>query len=1052
VQRFLDAITPGRLRPLDSPARWWFAVLAIPAAALLSALVRLVTGAAPPFSPFYLAVIVSAALGGAGPGLLTLALTVLFIVTLGATFYGPQWQVFATEPVTLGIFVAAGLVIVAVTHQLQRARAEARDALERLEIVQADVGIRLWTVDLASGALEVSGRPLRLDGRSPAPADGRLARDAWVSAVHPDDRAAMLERLQRAIDSGESRYEHEVRVPQADGSTRWINSYINVRRDASGRATHLSGAAVDVTQMRAARQAQAETEAQLRIISDSLPVLIAYATPDRRYRFNNRAYETWFGTAPESLAGRTMEEVLGPAAYAGIKPHLDRAYAGETARFRSRLDYAGLGPRDVSGTYVPHIVDGKVQGIVILVEDVSEQIAGEQRLRDSEERLRLAMEGARMGTWFSDTRTGRVVWDDAHLRLLGYDPASPPPATDALWQERLHPDDRARVAASLDEARRGVAPFEIELRIRRADDGRERWLALYGRFIREAADGPAHQSIGVVFDITARKEAELELERRRVELQTMLDLIPVGVAVAHDPRAEHITLSPRLAAMLRVEQGGGAFGEPDGRGATVAPGDLADPHGDEARARAKRTVPYRCFRDGRDLTAEELPMRLAALTGHEVRNAEFDVVFENGDVLNLMSSAAPLFDAHGQVRGVIGAHVDVTNFKRVQAALEEADRRKDEFLATLAHELRNPLAPIRYSARLLRPEAPPATIAQVRETIERQSTQMARLLDDLLDVSRITRNVIELKREALDLRQAVEDSVEVARPLIDAVHHRLVLSLPGKPVWVEADRTRLSQIISNLLQNAAKYTDPGGRIEVWVEQLPEEALLRVRDTGVGIAPDMRERVFEIFSQVRRPGDGTRSGLGIGLAIVKRLVELHGGRIEVVSAGLGKGAEFLVHLPLATPQAGLPLNVVPLFGTGRRRLLVVDDNRDAADSLAAMLRLSGHAVQVAYDGASAMTLAETARPDVIVLDLGMPQTSGYDVARWVRRQPWGGGVRLIALTGWGQDEDRRRTREAGFDLHLTKPVDPDRLVAVLAEDGVPAAGLPTGTRDESARDR
>jgi CheY-like chemotaxis protein len=411
-----------------------------------------------------------------------------------------------------------------------------------------------------------------------------------------------------------------------------------------------------------------------------------------------------------------------------------------------------------------------------------------------------------------------------------------------------------------------------------------------------------------------------------------------------------------------------------------------------------------------------------------------------------MSSAAPLFDARGQVRGVIGAHVDVTSFKRVQAALEQADRRKDEFLATLAHELRNPLAPIRYSARLLRPEAAPGVIAQVRDTIERQSTQMARLLDDLLDVSRITRNVIELRREPIDLRQVVEDSVEVARPLIDAVQHRLVLSLPGKPVWVEADRTRLSQIVSNLLQNAAKYTDPGGRIEVSVEQRQQdEALLRVRDSGIGIAPEMRERVFEIFSQVRRPGDGTRSGLGIGLAIVRRLVELHGGRIEVDSAGLGQGAEFIVHLPLAPPQTGLPLNVVPLFGSGRRRLLVVDDNHDAADSLGAMLRLSGHAVQVAYDGASAMALAETARPDVIVLDLGMPQTSGYDVARWIRRQPWGSGVRLIALTGWGQNEDRRRTREAGFDLHLTKPVDPDQLVAVLAEQGeageqgAPAAG-------------
>ena len=675
---------------------------------------------------------------------------------------------------------------------------------------------------------------------------------------------------------------------------------------------------------------------------------------------------------------------------------------------------------------MPHVVDGEVQGVVILVEDVSEQIAGEQRLRDSEARLRLAMEGARMGTWFSDTATGRVVWDAPHLRLLGFDPEAPPPATDELWRERVHPDDRARVEQALEDARHTAEPFEIELRILRADDGEERWLALYGRFL-EPGDGPAHQSIGVVFDVTARKRAELELERRGEELQTMLDLIPVGVAVAHDPRAERITLSPRLAAMLRVDAPAARL---DGGMGALGDGT--------AGMAARRTMSYRCVRDGRELGVDELPMRQAAATGQEVRNAEFDVVFEDGQTLNLLSSAAPLFDARGQVRGVIGAHVDVTGFKQVQAALEAADRRKDEFLATLAHELRNPLAPIRYSLRLLRPEAPTSTITQVRDTIDRQSTQMARLLDDLLDVSRITRNVIELKRESIDLRQSVEDSVEVARPLIDAVHHRLVTSLPGKPVWVEADPTRLSQIIANLLQNAAKYTEPGGTIEVSVERGPDVAVLRIRDTGIGIAPEMRERVFEIFSQVARPAGSPRSGLGIGLAIVKRLVELHGGRIEVASEGLGRGAEFSVHLPLATPQAGLPLNVVPLFAANRQRLLVVDDNRDAADSLAAMLRLAGYPVQVAYDGGGAMALAETARPDVLLLDLGMPQTSGYDVARWVRRQPWGTAVRLIALTGWGQDEDRRRTREAGFDLHLTKPVDPDRLLAVLAEVGSPDA--------------
>ena len=847
LQRILDLVIPGRQRTLEGGSRWWAAVLALPAAALLSVVAGALAGVPAPFSPFYLALVVVTCWAGALPGLVTLGLTTLFFLTLSGDVFGSRWAVVPGQPVNVFVYLATSLVIVAACHQLRLARAEARAMLERLALVQADVGIGLWTLDLATRQLRTSGSSGRLHGREAPGLEGRaVGLDDWLAVVHPDDRAAMLAHLDQAIPSGEARSEHEFRVPLPDGSTRWINVFVKVHRDAAGRATHLSGAAVDVTRTRALRQAHAATEAQLRIISDSLPVLIAYATPDRCYRFNNRAYETWFGTSPESLAGRPMEDVLGPAAYAGVKVHLDRAFAGETARFRSRLDYAGLGPRDVSGTYVPHVVDGQVHGIVILVEDVSEQIAGEQRLRDSEARLRLAMEGARMGTWFSDSATGRVVWDAPHLRLLGYDPAAPPPASDALWRERLHPDDRVRVDQALNDARHAAEPFEVELRILRADDGGERWLALYGRFL-EAGDGPAHQSIGVVFDVTARKRAELELERRSEELQTMLDLIPVGVAVAHDPRAERITLSPRLAAMLRVDapaarlDGGlGALGDGVAAGATV-----------------RRTVPYRCVREGRELGADELPMRQAASTGREVRNAEFDVVFADGQTLNLLSSAAPLFDASGQVRGVIGAHVDVTGFKQVQAALEAADRRKDEFLATLAHELRNPLAPIRYSLRLLRADAPTSTITQVRDTIDRQSTQMARLLDDLLDVSRITRNVIELKRESIDLRQSVEDSVEVARPLIDAVHHRLVTSLPGKPVWVEADPTRLSQVVANLLQNAAKYTDPGGTIEVSVEQRRDAAVLRIRDSGIGIAPEMREGVFEIFSQVARPAGSAR---------------------------------------------------------------------------------------------------------------------------------------------------------------------------------------------------
>jgi two-component system CheB/CheR fusion protein len=425
--------------------------------------------------------------------------------------------------------------------------------------------------------------------------------------------------------------------------------------------------------------------------------------------------------------------------------------------------------------------------------------------------------------------------------------------------------------------------------------------------------------------------------------------------------------------------------------------------------------------------------------------AEFRSRRSDGEYRWLWCRALPLHDAEGRLYKWVGFASDVTErrqteeyLRRTETALREADTRKDEFLATLAHELRNPLAPIRYAVRLLKPDSPPHALAQGRETIERQATHMARLLDDLLDMSRITRGAIELRRRPVDLRQAVEDSIEVARPMIEGVQHRLEISLPSSPVWIDADATRLAQIVGNLLQNAAKYTDPGGRIDVSVESDADHAVLRVADTGIGLAPEMRERVFELFSQVHRSITNSRGGLGIGLSIVKRLVELHGGTIEVQSEGLGRGSAFVVRLPRCV-LGRLPTadRIVPLPRHEGRRVLVVDDNVDAVESLATLLRLAGHSVQIAHDGAAAIALAETARPDVAVLDLGMPRLSGFDVARWLRRQPWGADIRLIAVTGWGQEEDRRRSREAGFDSHLTKPVDPDELLAQLAALGTTA---------------
>jgi PAS domain S-box-containing protein len=370
------------------------------------------------------------------------------------------------------------------------------------------------------------------------------------------------------------------------------------------------------------------------------------------------------------------------------------------------------------------------------------------------------------------------------------------------------------------------------------------------------------------------------------------------------------------------------------------------------------------------------------------------------------------------------------------ATLKETDRRKDEFLAMLAHELRNPLAPIRNAVQIFRAKGSPVPELQwARDVIDRQLQQMTRLVDDLLDVSRITRGNIELRKERVQLATSVTSAVEASRPLIEKWGHELTVTLPPQPIFLEADHTRLSQVLLNLLNNAAKYTEQGGRIWLNAEQEGAHAVIRVRDTGVGIPQEMLPRIFEIFTQVDRSLERSQGGLGIGLTLVQSLVEMHGGTVEAHSDGPGKGSEFIVRLPVAAEHKergarGVTDDGEKTAAPARCRLLVVDDNQDAADSLAMLLRMLGNEVHTAHDGLEAVGAAAVFLPDVVLLDIGLPKLNGYEAGRRIREQQ-GQGVVLVALTGWGQEEDRRRSKEAGFDHHMTKPVDFDALQKLLA---------------------
>ncbi len=461
-------------------------------------------------------------------------------------------------------------------------------------------------------------------------------------------------------------------------------------------------------------------------------------------------------------------------------------------------------------------------------------------------------------------------------------------------------------------------------------------------------------------------------------------------------------------------------------------------------------------------------------------HGEARVIAKDGHLVHVEYRAHPERHEDGSLAGVLGAFRDITLQKHQQGALagerqrllvdiakrqevegqlrqakEEAERRadeaeearaavkdrehrlhyeaqlKDEFLATLAHELRNPLAPLRNVAAILRLEPLSDTARHATGVMERQISQLVRLIDDLMDVSRITRGQLTLRKERVDLRSIVESAVETAQPQLTSAGVALTVEIPHEPMLLDADATRISQVVLNLLTNAAKFTPSGGSVFVSARRLGDRVSLVVRDTGVGIAPDDQEKVFGMFVQLNRDMRRSQTGLGIGLTLVKQMTELHGGNVTVWSAGPGQGSEFTVTLPLAVTAEverdqpkGAPAE------PSRLRILIADDSQDGADSLSFLLKAAGHDVVTAYDGRTAIALAEQHRPDVVLLDIGMPEVSGYDVARAIRREAWGRSMRLVALTGWGQAEHRRRSLEAGFDEHLVKPVELDLLENVL----------------------
>jgi PAS domain S-box-containing protein len=635
--------------------------------------------------------------------------------------------------------------------------------------------------------------------------------------------------------------------------------------------------------------------------------------------------------------------------------------------------------------------------------EVQVRQAAEAALERASARLESAMAAAEIGSWVWDLQTDDTTIDHNLAALYGFEDERQLNENKALRRQLIHIDDLAAVsAAEAQAAGSGVLP-STQFRIVQPD-GSIRWVARRGKVHFDASGKPVLVA-GVLIDVTAQKLAEQALGESEKLYRAIGESIDYGVWVC-DAHGRNTYASEPFLRLLGLTQQ---------QCSDVGWMNLLHPDDMQATMQAWSE----CVRTGGNWYRD-----------HRFRGAD-------GEYHAVLAKGVAIRDDSGNIAGWAGINLDISRLKHTENALREADRRKDEFLATLAHELRNPLAPIRNAAKLL--EAPGADDRQRqwgRDVIARQVQRMALLLDDLLDVSRITSGRLQLRKEPVDLASLVASAVETARPLIDSKQHVMEIELPAEPVELVVDPLRLSQALSNLLTNAAKYTDPAGHIRLVASLDAGDLRVSVSDTGIGLNADAIPKLFEMFSQVDSAVDRAEGGLGIGLALVKGLVALHGGSVEAASDGPGQGSKFTIRLPRTgvvsqkrQPYAASSAYRAP---TGPRcKVLVADDNADAAQTLALILKMSGYDVHLAISGREALAVARREQPDAMFLDIGMPDMSGYEVAASVRREAWGQGALLVAVTGWGQPNDKQQAKTAGFNHHLTKPVDLEHVEQLLA---------------------
>jgi PAS domain S-box-containing protein len=762
----------------------------------------------------------------------------------------------------------------------------------------------------------------------------------------------------------------------------------------------------DVSQRMEDELALRESEERLALFAATTFEGIVVSERGRILDCNEQFAQMMDYTATE-LVGRIIGELIVPE-------ERERVTANILAGRESIVEHAML-RKDGSRIIVEahgktHPVGSPTGRRLTSVRDITERKLTEQALRERTERYELVLAGAQSAIWDWDVVAGRVHFSSRWKALRGY-------ADDEIgdseeeWSSRIHPDDAARVFAAVQAHFDGKTPaFAEEYRIL-CKDGSLKWISDRG-VARRDADGRVIRMAGSENDISERKRIEQVLRDSQADLNRAQSVGQIG------------------SWRLNIGTGELHWSDENYRIFGIAVGT---------------PLSYQSFLavvhpDDRDYVDR---MWTSALGGMPY-DIEHRLLVD--DTVKWVRERAELeFDEQSNLLGGFGTTQDITGLKQAEQALMQADQRKDEFLAMLAHELRNPLTPIRNAAHVLgRLHTQEPRVQWAQQIIERQVHHLTRLVDDLLDVSRIVRGKVALQMETVKLEDVVNQAFDMARPLIDAKGHKLALRLPEQAVYLRGDPVRLAQVLLNLLDNAAKFTDEGGRIEVEASVVGPVVEIQVSDSGMGISAELLPQIFDLFQQGKRGLDRSQGGLGIGLTLVKRLVEMHGGLLEARSAGAGQGTAFTIFLPLlpeasATAGHGATKLSPP---TGSCRVLVVDDDPAVADSMSVLLQVEGHVVEVAANGETALQLARSFQPQLVLLDIGLQGMDGYEVARQLLAQP-GTGVKpwLVAVTGYGHDEARSRSEQAGFDRHLVKPVNPEVLRELLEEIGRSGSGEP-----------